>query len=76
MEDEESVSRMGIGRAVVDWERSGFYPECWERVKIITNLTPMNYFDWYRYVPGSTPPRRYPIQWLVDRLWDRSMVNS
>ncbi|KAF2461274.1 kinase-like domain-containing protein [Lineolata rhizophorae] len=62
--------------AVIDWESSGFYPEYWECVKMTNNLTPRDQFDWYRYLPKSLAPHRYAIQWLVDRLRDRSMVNS
>lgn len=60
----------------IDWERSGFYPEYWECVKATNNLTSMDRFDWYKYLPKCLSPNRYPIRWLVDRVWDRSMVNS
>ncbi|KAF4772736.1 hypothetical protein HER10_EVM0008955 [Colletotrichum scovillei] len=61
---------------VIDWESSGFYPEYWDCVKATNNLTPRDRSDWYQYLPMSISPQRYPIQWLVDRLWDRSLVNS
>lgn len=62
--------------SIIDWEASGFYPEYWECVKMTNNLTPRDNDDWYKYLPKSLSPSRYPIQWLVDRLWDRNMVNS
>jgi thiamine kinase-like enzyme len=62
--------------AVIDWETSGFYSKYWESVKMTNNLMPRDYFDWYRYLLESLSPRRYSIQWLVDRLWDRNMINS
>ncbi|KAG5935080.1 hypothetical protein E4U60_003388 [Claviceps pazoutovae] len=48
--------------AIIDWENSGFYPE--------------EHFDWYKYIPQSISPNQYPVQWLVDRLWDRSTTNG
>ncbi|KJZ69840.1 hypothetical protein HIM_10768 [Hirsutella minnesotensis 3608] len=62
--------------AIIDWESSGFYPEYWEAVKATNLLTPRDYFDWYKYIPPSIAPRQYPIQWLVDRLWDRNAANG
>ncbi|RDA93700.1 hypothetical protein CP533_4894 [Ophiocordyceps camponoti-saundersi (nom. inval.)] len=62
--------------AIIDWDSSGFYPEYWECVKVTNNLTSRETFDWYKYVPKSLSPQRYPIQWLVDRVWDRDMLNS
>lgn len=62
--------------AVVDWEASGFYPDYWESVKITNTLAPTETFDWYEYLPECVSPKRYSSNWLVDRLWDRNMVNS
>ncbi|KAF6822552.1 hypothetical protein CMUS01_11042 [Colletotrichum musicola] len=63
-------------RGVIDWESSGFYPEYWDCVKATNKLTPRDLSDWYRFLPESISPKQYPVQWLVDRLWDRSLVNS
>lgn len=62
--------------AIIDWEASGFYPEYWECVKATNDLTLRDNFDWYEYLPELASPRRYPVEWLVDRLWDRNMNNS
>lgn len=62
--------------AVIDWEASGFYPEYWECVKMTNNLTPRDQCDWYKHLPESLSPQQYPIYWLIDRLWDRNLVNS
>ncbi|RSL48263.1 hypothetical protein CEP54_013028 [Fusarium duplospermum] len=62
--------------SVIDWELSGFYPEYWECIKATNNLTPRDSTDWYQYLPDLISPGRYPTHWLIDRLWDRSMVNS
>ncbi|EGY18663.1 uncharacterized protein VDAG_09189 [Verticillium dahliae VdLs.17] len=61
---------------IIDWESSGFYPEYWDCVKATNNLTPREQVDWYSFLPDQISPHRYPTQWLVDRLWDRSMVNG
>lgn len=61
---------------VVDWERSGFYPEYWEAVKMTNNLFPGDRFDWYEYLPRCVSAIQYPIHWLVDRVWDANMENS
>lgn len=26
--------------------------------------------DWYQYLPPYASPKTYPLQWLVDRIWD------
>lgn len=62
--------------AVIDWEASGFYPEYWECIKATNNLTVRDNTDWYRYLPGPASPDAYLTHWLIDRLWDRNMVNS
>ncbi len=72
-QDEDGTWRI---MAIIDWETSGFYPEYWECVKMTNNLTAREDDDWYRYLPESFSMRRYPIHWLVDRLWDRSLAHS
>ncbi|RSL95921.1 hypothetical protein CDV31_013700 [Fusarium ambrosium] len=62
--------------AVIDWEASGFYPEYWECIKATNNLTPRDNTDWYQYLPGPISLDTYLTHWLIDRLWDRNMVNS
>lgn len=62
--------------AIIDWESSGFYPSYWESVKTTNNLMPGDRLDWYKFLPRSISPRGHPTEWLIDRLWDRNMVNS
>ncbi|KAK4151714.1 kinase-like domain-containing protein [Chaetomidium leptoderma] len=62
--------------AIIDWESSGFYPEYWESVKMTNNLTPRDRDDWYLLLPESLSAKQYPVQWLVDRIWDRNLENS
>ncbi|UPK96643.1 hypothetical protein LCI18_007578 [Fusarium solani-melongenae] len=61
---------------IIDWEASGYYPEYWECIKAMNNLTPRDKSDWYQYLPSVISPNRYATHWLVDRVWDPSMVNS
>lgn len=61
---------------IIDWEASGYYPEYWECIKATNNLTPRHDDDWYQYLPSVISPNRYAAHWLVDRVWDPSMVNS
>ncbi|KAL2174170.1 kinase-like domain-containing protein [Thermothelomyces heterothallicus CBS 202.75] len=62
--------------SIIDWESSGFYPEYWECVKMTNNLTPRDRDDWYLWLPESLSPRQFPVQWLIDRIWDRNLENS
>lgn len=62
--------------AVVDWTRSGFYPEYWESIKATNCLSPIDNFDWYDYLPPFLSPSQHPMHWAVDRIWDRNMTNS
>jgi aminoglycoside phosphotransferase (APT) family kinase protein len=62
--------------AIIDWDTSGFYPEYWESVKMTNNLTPRDHFDWYKFLPESLSLSKYPVQWLVDKIWDFSLDNS
>ncbi|KAL8410433.1 hypothetical protein RB596_000206 [Gaeumannomyces avenae] len=61
---------------IVDWDTSGFYPDYWECVKMTNNMVSCEKFDWYRYLPDSVSPRRYNIDWCIDRILDRSLENS
>ncbi|KAI8710904.1 APH domain-containing protein [Fusarium sp. LHS14.1] len=61
---------------IIDWEASGHYPEYWEGIKATNNLTPHDNSDWYQYLPSVISPNTYAAHWLVDRVWDPSMVNS
>ncbi|KAK3314435.1 hypothetical protein B0H66DRAFT_583440 [Apodospora peruviana] len=62
--------------SIVDWESSGFYPEYWECVKMTNNLSFIDKDDWYLLLPESLSPQQFPVQWLVDRIWDYNLDNS
>ncbi|KAJ5392218.1 hypothetical protein N7509_007708 [Penicillium cosmopolitanum] len=58
---------------LIDWEESGFYPTYYESVHLTRNFTGGSgeQDDWYSYVPKMISPRKFPVRWLVDRMWDR-----
>lgn len=58
-----------IVSGIIDWEDSGFYPEYHECTTLTCNMSPVDENDWYHYLPGSISPSKFPIRWLVDRLW-------
>lgn len=55
---------------LVDWERSGFYPEDFECTKITNCLATDETNDWYLYLPACISPARYSSRWLSDSKWD------
>lgn len=55
---------------IIDWEDSGFYPEYYESTTLTGNLSLVDEDDWYLYLPESVSPLKFPVRWLVDRLWD------
>ena len=55
---------------IIDWEKSGFYPEYFESLKATSNMSPSDADDWYLYLPAYAAPKNFALPWLVDRLWD------
>ncbi|EER42637.1 conserved hypothetical protein [Histoplasma capsulatum H143] len=55
---------------IIDWEDSGFYPEYYECTMLTCTLSLVDENDWYLYLPECISPLRFPVRWLVDRLWD------
>ena len=55
---------------ILDWEKSGFYPDYFESIKAASNMSTSESDDWYLYLPACADPARYHSTWLVDRLWD------
>lgn len=56
---------------LIDWERSGYYPDWFECVKATNDLsTTESHNDWSLFLPTCISPQRYPLQWLLDRIWD------
>lgn len=54
---------------VIDWEDSGFYPEYYESTRLSNPQGIMSDDDWYLFAPHCISPLRFPVRWLVDRLW-------
>lgn len=55
---------------ILDWEKSGFYPDYFESTKATSNMSTSDTNDWYLYLPRCASPTRHPSPWLVDRIWD------
>jgi aminoglycoside phosphotransferase (APT) family kinase protein len=55
---------------LIDWENSGFYPDYFESTKATNNLSTTEESDWYSFLPHDAAPATYPIEWLLDRIWD------
>ena len=62
--------------AIIDWENSGFYPAYWESIKMTNTMDISVDSDWHLFLPESCSPSRYPVDWLVDTVLDRSLANS
>lgn len=60
---------------IIDWEEGGFYPEYYECTTLSNGQSIDCDDDWYLYVPDSISPLRYPVRWLVDRLWGNLLWN-
>lgn len=56
---------------LVDWERSGFYPEDFECTKITNCLATDETNDWYLYLPACISPAAHVSRWLSDSRWDK-----
>lgn len=54
---------------VIDWEDSGFYPPYYECSALTCTLSVVDENDWYLYLPECVSPLRFPVRWLVYRLW-------
>ena len=59
-----------IVTGIIDWEDSGFYPAYYECTALTRTLSLVKEDDWYLYLPPSISPLKFPIRWLVDRLWE------
>ena len=55
---------------IIDWERSGFYPDYWDFVKATSTMSPIAESDWFLRLPDCIRPTGSDQRWLVDRLWD------
>ncbi len=44
---------------ILDWEKSGFYPDYFECLKATSNMSPSDADDWYEYLPSWASPRTY-----------------
>lgn len=51
MFDEKALKITGL----IDWERAGWYPDCWEYSNI---MRPMVYKDWLKWMDMTAPGKR------------------
>lgn len=70
VEDDDKCRVTGL----LDWEKSGFYPEYFECVKATSTMSTSETNDWFLFLPKSASPSTYPERWLVDRLWDKHVA--
>ncbi|KAI9732518.1 MAG: hypothetical protein M1834_003853 [Cirrosporium novae-zelandiae] len=59
---------------LLDWEKSGFYPEYFECIKATSAMSTMESNDWFLHLPTCIAPPMYPSEWLLDRLWDKHVA--
>lgn len=59
---------------LIDWEKSGFYPEDFECTKITNCLATDETDDWYLNLPSCISPATHPLRWLSDCKWDIFVV--
>lgn len=64
-----SSSDQFVVTGIIDWEDSGFYPPYYECTVLTRTLSLVDEDDWYLYLPESVSPSKFPVRWLVDRLW-------
>ena len=62
-----------IVSGIIDWERSGFYPEYFESVQVLHLFDRNVENDWYKYIPPCISPERHPERFLVGRIWGLSI---
>ena len=55
---------------IIDWEKSGFYPDYFESLKATSNMCPSDADGWYLYLPSYATPKNSALPWFGDRLWD------
>lgn len=62
-------SRLQI-TGLIDWEKSGFYPEDLECTRALNKLSPIGkedpLGDWYQFLPGCIVPRDHLVSWHAD----------
>ncbi|KAE8383915.1 hypothetical protein BDV26DRAFT_287327 [Aspergillus bertholletiae] len=61
---------------IIDWEDSGFYPFNYECTVQTCTLSLVDEDDWYLYLPESISPLKFPVRWLVDRLWQMHLKTT
>jgi aminoglycoside phosphotransferase (APT) family kinase protein len=53
---------------IIDWETAGFYPPWFESSKVLYTFRGLgndDLKDWWKYIPESIAPARYPAEWAI-----------
>ncbi|KAJ5281030.1 hypothetical protein N7478_006402 [Penicillium angulare] len=75
VEEDPEKADFYVVSGVIDWEDSGFYPEYYESTTLSNGQSIMSDEDWYLYTPHCISPLRFPVRWLVGRLWGNLLWN-
>ena len=59
---------------LLDWEKSGFYPDDFECIQAASTMSTSETDDWFLHLPECIAPRTHPTAWLLDRLWDKHVA--
>ncbi|KAL3467180.1 hypothetical protein BJX64DRAFT_283905 [Aspergillus heterothallicus] len=75
VESEEGHSDLYTVTGIIDWKDGGFYPKYYECTTLSNGQSITHDDDWYLYAPHCISPLRFPVRWLVDRLWGNLLWN-
>jgi hypothetical protein len=75
MVDQDSTGGYSVS-GIVDWERSGFYPDYMDPMQVLHLFDRNAESDWYQYLPHCISPARHPERFLVRRIWDMCLSFS
>ena len=65
--------RISLVSGILDWEASGFYPECdWEHLKAVNTRDARDDSGWWSHLPPAIVG--YDQEIAIDRLLERSLA--
>ncbi|KAL2839489.1 hypothetical protein BJY01DRAFT_237075 [Aspergillus pseudoustus] len=69
VQEDPGVEGSYLVTCILDWEDSGFKPEYYECTILSSGQSIDRNDDWYLFALHCISPLRFPVRWLVDRLW-------
>ncbi|KAJ5159037.1 uncharacterized protein N7500_008688 [Penicillium coprophilum] len=69
VQEDPEIADFYVVTGIIDWEDGGFYPEYHESTTLSNGQSIDSDDDWYLYAPHCISALRFPVRWLVDRLW-------